>query len=60
MMGIKALRSHPLPWPTGLGGTDRWAGLECSAQKALSRQGHAVGPKASPLPSLGLPLPPLH
>lgn len=35
MMGIKAIRSHPLPWPAGLGGTDRWAGLECSAQKAL-------------------------
>lgn len=58
MMGIEALRSHPLPWPTGLGGTGRWAGLECSAQKALSCQGHAVGPEASPLPSLGLLLPP--
>lgn len=35
MMGIKAIRSPPLPWPAGLRGPGRWAKLECNAQRAL-------------------------
>lgn len=57
MKGIKATRGHPSPQPEGPRAR-AVARLACSAWGPRhSGQGWAAGPKASPSPSLGFPLP---